>query len=60
LAARPPPVDDKLLRDAPPHVRAAVVLDRGDRQIDARRNPPEVQMSPSRMKRRSASSITFG
>lgn len=39
LAARPAPVDDELLRDAPPDVRTEIVLDQGDRQVDAGRNP---------------------
>jgi hypothetical protein len=29
-------VDDELLRDSPPDVGAKIVLDQGDRQVDAR------------------------
>jgi hypothetical protein len=29
-------VDDELLRDSPPDVEAKIVLDQGDRQVDAR------------------------
>jgi len=36
LAAWPALVNDKLLRDAPADIRTEIVLDQGDRQVDAR------------------------
>jgi len=36
LDAWPALVNDKLLRDAPADIRAEIVLDQGDRQVDAR------------------------